>query len=431
MENGILFLGLCERSAFVPDGGTNLFKWNILGLKHRVASYIFPVSLDGWNLALAVNCSSSLRYELRLFDEDDAEFGQIHIGDMGGDQEKVVAEGAIQTAEERHEAIGFRPPPDNGWMFLSFPLRQTKGPLLRPGKYTFKVIQGDKAIPIGQIEFYQVDAPPLTPERVAAIKSDPHAIKLVSVQLVCPICSKQLKAYAGLERHERTERDGYLWYTEIADHFDCECGKISLDATSIKRNLHGILGQRTGGNRALGYVPLYEKNSLENTLREFWLLITRNPREEEIQQFIQNNTILLHQFPARKILFKPRILNKYVADFAVLTAARELVLIEIETVSRKLVKKNGEIAAELNHAVSQVRDWLDCAEQHRHAVLDGLEFKKEEINVIRGVVIAGDGSKIDPAHLRKLRARWNNISILTYDDLYSALRSLVGSMDNL
>jgi len=49
----VAFLGFSERAAYVRDGNTNLFKWNVIGLKHIVLFPIFPITLTGWNIGLA------------------------------------------------------------------------------------------------------------------------------------------------------------------------------------------------------------------------------------------------------------------------------------------------------------------------------------------------------------------------------------------
>ena len=51
----IIFLGFCERAAYVRDGNTNVFKWNVLGLKNIIISNIFPLNLKGWYVGLAVS----------------------------------------------------------------------------------------------------------------------------------------------------------------------------------------------------------------------------------------------------------------------------------------------------------------------------------------------------------------------------------------
>ena len=54
-ESGIIFLGLCERAAYVREGNTNIFKWNFIGLKNIVLSYIYPIKLGILSIGLAID----------------------------------------------------------------------------------------------------------------------------------------------------------------------------------------------------------------------------------------------------------------------------------------------------------------------------------------------------------------------------------------
>ncbi len=289
--------------------------------------------------------------------------------------------------------------------------------------------QDGSFITTGQLNYYFIETNPLTSERIAAIKSDPTATKAVRIIYTCNECKDEMKAYAALERDDKQEGEGYMWYENIDDVFSCSCGKSNINNTYIKRNLHSLLGQSKREGGQFGYVPLYERGALEQILHDFKALIKENSKEENLQKFIQNHTIVLHQFPAERILFKPPLLNKHIADFAILTPQKELLLIEIERTNTRLLKKDGHIAAPLSHAFDQVRDWLHCTDEHRLAVLDDLGINKDDVSLIRGVVIAGTDSGYDAAHLRKLKgADWGRVIFLTFDDLSLALNSLINNI---
>jgi hypothetical protein len=105
---------------------------------------------------------------------------------------------------------------------------------------------------------------------------------------------------------------------------------------------------------------------------------------------------------------------------------------ELERSNLHLLKKGGGIAAPLNHAFDQVRDWLHEANEHRLAVLDSLGIDRNEIGTIRGVVIAGRDSGYDAKDLRKLKgADLGLITFLTYDDLLFALEALIRRVERL
>jgi hypothetical protein len=166
--------------------------------------------------------------------------------------------------------------------------------------------------------------------------------------------------------------------------------------------LHGLLIHPinpTGSE--IRITPLYEKDVLQDIYQRFVSLLTRNPGEEVLQKFIEENPILLHQFPAEKLFFKPAILTYFKADFAVLTSQKELILIEIETTKTRLLRQNGDMAAPLSHSIDQVRNWLHVVDEHRLAVVNSLGI--DRVSAVRGVVIAGRDAPYNAEHLRQFK----------------------------
>ena len=93
-------------------------------------------------------------------------------------------------------------------------------------------------------------------------------------------------------------------------------------------------------------------------------LLNKNPREEDIQVFLEEHPEFLVQtlggghgrFQLNKVSFGGR----YVADFLIAEASSigiEWYLIEIESPSLPLEKGDGSFRAELNHAIDQIKDW--------------------------------------------------------------------------
>ena len=56
--------------------------------------------------------------------------------------------------------------------------------------------------------------------------------------------------------------------------------------------------------------------------------VSKDPREEQLQKFIEDNPTKLHQFAAPRLF--PRTLTFFTADFGLVSPQKELVLIEIE-----------------------------------------------------------------------------------------------------
>jgi hypothetical protein len=117
-----------------------------------------------------------------------------------------------------------------------------------------------------------------------------------------------------------------------------------------------------------------------------------------------------------------QILNRFVTDFVVLTPAKELLLIELEKPTTAILRKDGGIKADLQHAFDQVRGWLQRTVEHRSAVIDCLGLEPKEVSKISGVVIAGRGEGQDSEHLRRLKATdFGRVRFFTFDDLLGAL----------
>jgi hypothetical protein len=426
-----LFLGIAERAAYVPDGNTNLWKWNVLGLRNVVLSYIFPLNLPPWHIAVALS-PEAFTNELRLVLVDNAgrELGFLNLTTS----EEPLSSNISTDPSESGCTVDIIKPflvAQYGWTLLFLPLGNGEIVIPRPGDVQIRVGSSSGEI-IGQLTFVLIDPPSLGPDRIAAIKSDPAATKAVRIQLGCKYCDTKARAYAALERDPKLETEGWIWYTEIPEVFVCICNRTSLPLESVRRNLHGLLGMPRGTSDNVQFVPLYENSALSTLRAEYLSLLVENHREEVLQVFLQNNPVLLHVFPAVRLFTKPPILTDFFADFAIVTPQKELILIEIEKTTTRLTKKDGGVAAELCHAFDQVRSWLHVADEHRLAVLDSLKIDRSEVSTIRGVVIAGRDAGYDALHLRRLKGQdWGRITFLTYDDLLFALDSLISRLSKL
>jgi|LQYC01.1.fsa_nt_gi hypothetical protein len=424
-DTPLVFLGLCERANYVREGNTNIFKWNIIGLKTVVLSHIFPLKVSGLTIGFAFLTSNAEKEtKFRLVNDNGKKIGTLNLfaKAVSPDSDKAFlrSDGPLLLV------------PEHGWTTAFLPLNETGWVIETPGVYYLEQVTIDGPIQVGTLRFAAVDAAPLSAERIAAIKSEPNATKAVRIELGCKHCPSKFRAYAALERSDKTECEGWMWYQEVPELFKCECGKTTMDLQYINRNLHGLLGHRHRDTDQLSFMPLYEKSSLETTRTNFVELISRSPREELLQKFIEENPILLHQFPAERIIPKPPILTFYNADFGIVTPQKELILIELEKTTTLLMKKNGDIAAPLNHAFDQVRNWLHKVDEHRLTVLDSLQIEREAVSSIRGVVVAGRDVGYDARDLRKLKGvDYGRIAFLTYDDLLFAMDALIRRVETI
>jgi len=414
----VVFLGFAERSEQVRDAETVSLKWNVLGLKNVLLVNFLPIPLIGWKVGVAsrfFDISKPLKIMFRA--ESGEDIGIINL-QFVKDNPTVESLIALSTSY--------------GW-FVAFAAMPFTPPLViqKQGRH-FAILQRDDNSEdiIGEFYCVVVEPPPLTPERIAAIKSHPRGIKAVRAVFGCATCPSKVQAYAALERDLESEAEGFKWYADIPEHFTCECGKTQIDFGSLKRNFFALLLQPRLPSGEVGSVPLYEKSSVENLRLEFLSLVNTDPLEEDLQKFIEENPLLLHQFPAEKLFFKPQILTQFKADFAIVTPQKELVLIEIERASTRLLKSDGGQHSALTPAIDQIHNWLGVTRDHLLAVLDdSLHVPREMVSTVRGVVIAGRDLGNDASHLRGLKARHRGeIRFLTYDDLAAALAVLAQSL---
>lgn len=414
----VAFLGVCERAGYVRDGNTNLFKWNVLGLKHVVLSFIYPLNLQGLSIGLAF-----------LRSDPPKPIALTITGETGNHVGYITFSAVAAADDEKDPALKSTGPiltmPQQGWNTAFLPIHDGNLVIPEPGAYLISAETDRGQVVVGQLLFLLVDPEPFSPERVAAIKSDPRAVKAVRVQNGCRKCSSQLLVYAALERLPKMEEEGYIWYESVPEEFRCECGSTRTDLSIIRKNLFGLIGQHPGMPETLDYFPLYERGAIESLHRNFAELLKRGPAEEVLQQFFQENPILLHRFPADRIFFKPPLLTFYHADIAILTPSKELILIELETTGTRLLKKDGGVAAPLQHAFDQVESWLHVVDEHRLAVLDSLKIDRTLVSSIRGVVIAGRDEGYDAEQLRRHKGvDRGRVTFWTYDDVLSALAVL-------
>lgn len=429
----VAFLGVCERATRIREGQPVLWKYDILGLKQAVLSHVYPLNIKGFQLAFAMYGSDfSTTIHIRVLAPTTEELFHIDLSPQFPARLNLTDSVAIPIP--RTEIGAFVPHDYSVWSFFITGLNDFNALVKEPGDYKVVVTTDEGEKTIGFLVFGYVPAPPLTEERITAIRSNPHASKWIRFTLRCNDCGTELRSYTGLERSAKDELDGWIWYRELTSKFTCNCEKTKIDLTYIRESLHAFLGQVVSANeQELSFTRLYEKHTLELICNQFAAVLVPDPREETVQQFIQANPILLQQFAPQRLYHKPPLLTKYTADFAVLNNKGELILIEIEKPNKRLLKKDGGISAEFQHAIDQVRDWLHLVEEHRAAALECMGLKPEEVVSIRGVVIMGRDGSCAPNHLRKLK--WTDfghgITFYTYDDLISGLVTLVRTITDL
>jgi hypothetical protein len=424
----LAFLGFCERAETVTEGHLVFWKMNMLGVSNSRAFYVFPANLRGMRLALGI-------FQPKAGDI----FKLIFRGTQGQTPFDIVIQiaSAVTTVTQPDSTVtettfttGVIDP---GWIFLANEIN-TDIVINSAGTYEVFLTTENEERYLGMVTLAHVPLAPFTPEEITALKSDPLATKFVRMNLTCNSCHEGMKVYAGVEKSPSLESQGFRWNLDIKeDEFVCSCGKGRISLIPIKTGLHGLLRRNLTPQTQtdVSAVRLYERTALEQYCRELLTLTKANTGEEDLQNFLESHPIFFHVFLPKKIIFKPPILTKYFADFAVLNSRDELLLIEIERPQLKMLKKDGGSTADLEHAFHQLRTWKQVLDDHRAAALDVIGLKLDEVAKVKGVVIAGRKPS-DEKNLRLLRSLSNaDIELFTYDDLLNSVTELIKHVANI
>ena len=403
------------------DPSTGLHAWNALGIRSVVASLIYPLPLAGWSYVLAMyEPSAADSFEIVLRDEGGVQIGAVRPSILAVRHNELQQQAPL-------DRLRFRAIQSDGW-FLDFAPAECFGFMIpRPGRYIFSVKDHDEETAIGSLLFGLLSPMPLSDDRVKAIRSDPAAVKSIRFTAECSGCHDKLRAYAGLERSIALASQGLVWHADLPDVFKCKCGKFTVDLGIIRKNLPGFLGGPMPDGREISAVPLYEQAAIEAIERNLLAILDSATREEDLQIFFDQNPLTLNICcpTATKIIAKAPILTHYKTDFAILSARRELILVELEKPGTHLMTKRGGVAAPLQHAFDQVNEWLQLADDHRLGVLHEVGIAPDQVAVIRGVVVAGRDGAYDAGQLRALKGRdFGRVTFLTYDDVAASLGGL-------
>jgi hypothetical protein len=107
-----------------------------------------------------------------------------------------------------------------------------------------------------------------------------------------------------------------------------------------------------------------------------------------------------------------------------------LLLIELEKPQTRILKQDGGVHSELQHAFDQVRDWLHLADEHRRAFIECIGADPKKVGAVKGVVIAGRDGGYNADHLRKLKGvDFGRIKFMSYDDLFASFEALLRALD--
>jgi hypothetical protein len=425
----IAFLGICDASNAYADGGHEvLWRQNILGLRTHLVSPVFPLSLAGAQFVFALYDPSSLsKIRVDFFDEAGQSqlFFEIEVGVVPAEARTGLLSVGHPTAGAVGAASIFRADA-KGWTVLTL-VGPRDATIMKPGTFRARATLDGITEEVGYLDCLVFTPRPMDDQVKAAIRADPMAARQVRLHSSCKICEDGWKAYAALEKDPELERSGYQWYTALPSTWTCGCGKTTLDLGLVRANLHGLLGRHLRPSGDIALVPLYQAQALEQVLHAFSALLDSDPDEERVQEFLTANPVILGQFSPLRLEPKAPILSKHKTDFVILNHRSELLLIELERPSCKIMKADGGASAQLQTPLNQINDWFHEVEEHRGAVLSCLGIPPSDVAKVRGVVIAGRNKDYDPEALRKLKKRTfdQRIDVLTYDDLIKGFVGII------
>lgn len=418
----IAFFGICDRTIVERNYFYNLPRLSIVGLRCQIVSHIFPLPTRSLTMVLGLHDPTTLK-------------GAKLVLQPEGSPDHMTLEIAT-TATSSPPGPGFTAdhvllPKTTPWILVALTISGEQVLMIPPGIVNVSLAEDDGSMThLGSLDFIYAPAPPLSVDRIAAIKSNPWASKAARMQLSCNSCKASFRVYTGLDRSAKLEEEGYLWYAGIPDVFRCLCGKLEVDLSKIRESFHGILGRITRKDEEkISLTHLYERASLGVVYDQFAAMLAANTTEGTIHEFLNDNTILFHPFSPSRLINKAPILNRYQTDFAILTSTGDLLLVEIEKPSTRILGKSGHGTAHLNHALDQVRDWLQIVKEHRKACLDMMSIADTEVAKVRGLVIAGRGRIYEPDEMRRLKSTdYGEIDVWTFDDLLNSLGVLIREM---
>lgn len=262
--------------------------------------------------------------------------------------------------------------------------------------------------------------------------------RIVRMTIGCSVCGRSMRVCTALDRataQSTPETADALWHEDLPDYFECACdgpqGRRPL--RYLREGMHALLFVPLLPDGTSSVKPPITLDGAETTLRTFRSLLDSAPREEEVQSFLENNPLLLAQFGARRLYVKPPILSRHKADFGVLTAQNELLLIEIERPAIALFRADGAPTAELTHAFSQPQAWNHEVVGNRDAVIRCIDpdLDPREVTAFSYLVIAGRSRSQDQENLVRLMRDPRAIRLITYDHLLDhasrAVHSILGS----
>jgi Domain of unknown function (DUF4263) len=145
--------------------------------------------------------------------------------------------------------------------------------------------------------------------------------------------------------------------------------------------------------------------------------------EEPCHQFLKSHPELI--CPTHDAYWSKKVFGAHVSDFVFREPHNDYLLVEIEAPHRLLFRKDGHPRQALNHAISQIRDWVRFIQENKAKV-------EQELGLFgisaapRSLVVIGRSSSLTEENrsaLSVMQTDQPRLTILTYDDLLRRART--------
>jgi hypothetical protein len=406
----VCFVGFCEILQEVTDRPPSLGYVNLIGLSSTRLFLIYPVHLQGQTAIFSI------------FEPVQGERLLIHCRPASGKGQDFflpidVGFGSVDTQNATQEQFptGTRLP---GWVMCP---SQIGGEILitEPGEYkAFQVIEEIEHY-IGSFYLVHAVPPPISPEEAAALASDPLARKETQLFLSCKKCGDGIKIYAGLQKNEELESDGWIANNLLSERFICNCNAMDVSLEWLKQGLHASLRPNLGPylDPSIQIIRMHHQNDLDQQVARFKVLLDSNAPQELLYQFLEAHSIFLSIFAPILLKGKAATFSGFSYDFAVFNVHRELLLIKIDSSDGNHIGRNGGVSAILQRTLDQASDCLRAISEDSKT--DWLPFNLEPGQIIKtkAVVLAGRTPRTEIKPRESRYSAMHDVDLYTYDDL--------------
>ena len=442
-DGRVLFLGLCRRAALHDSG------LDIIGLTHTFISSFYPmqfgelcyvIGLDRAFLTSLEDLDFSFEFEDTSRPESHCS-STFHLSPAStpGDFPVLKGKPCLENGKPASFVIPYFPLEDQGvtgsLLVLAMPAPRMM--LYEPTYVHIDLRLGDEIVKTEVVRFIFRAPMPLSAEERRAIAGRPSSTKAIEIELSCNVCRDKAHFYSLLNPMGKVPLDYRRRGFQLAkapDSWTCECGSSTVPLVYAKKGIHELFRSpvRIETNE-VSLVPFYEAGEIASIRDEYNSLLQQLPQEEDVQKFLEKYPVFWHFLSPVQIFHKPPILGKYNADFGVLTARKELILIEIEKPSTQLLTNDGRVASGIQKGADQIRDWAVEVDDHRDAVLSQLGLDKKTVHNIRYLLVGGLSTSVPSNGLVKLRREGlvPKTDLIFFDELGASLHVLAVSLRQL